>query len=418
MAPIDVPAGEIAGIWAKAGSDLKFLLDREGVQEITQSRLFYIGVLTVRHFASFVEDKTELRKTLKQSFDMDPDTGDIWVRVHISKVLVAWDAARARATKLADAEGDAEARGVPKDVSSSDYHSMRATFEARYWEVTDRELPGRSYLERKLDEVEKAEVRAELLSEVVSKDEDEPDTLKTTWSLGGELKVVKSSSKVALPGDTEALRRRLTLLGTAWMFVASHQTSRAYLKGITPQLFQEYTAYLLGEFVLGMLVRDGRGNSIDSPAWHLLIAYEQAVRSKAVQLMRKGATFCDSLKQAWEDPVTKERYFTTPLALDSVTRRAAPQQRAPQFNTQEPLAKKPRTKGKGKEGAKNAAKPGTKKHGKNNSEGCAKETPGGKPLCFKFNTARGCERDPCRFLHCCGKCFKHGVSMLACTCSH
>ncbi len=68
-------------------------------------------------------------------------------------------------------------------------------------------------------------------------------------------------------------------MGVAWQFVSSQQTHRSYLKGLSPQLFQEYLDYLLGDFVYGMCGKDGRGNPLAAPPWNLLISYENAIRS-------------------------------------------------------------------------------------------------------------------------------------------
>jgi hypothetical protein len=422
MTQIVVPADQLESVCNKAGSDIKFLFEREGIEIELQAKFYFAGVLTVKHFASFVDNKADLRRVLKTNFSLDPDEGgDIFTRVKVSKVLVAWDVARARATKLADAEGEATVRNIPKEVCATDYEAMRSSFEGRYWEVTDSNLPGRAYLEKKLDEVEKGEHKAELLSEVVSKEEDEPDSLKTIWGVGGgELKAIKVASTVPLPVDTETLRRRITLLGTACIFVATQHTNRAHLRGVTPQLFQEYLQYLLGEYVLGMLTKDGLGRTIHNPAWHLLIGYEHAIRVKAAYLIRKGATYRDALRTAWDDAVTKERHFSTPLAMDTVTRRA-PQQPSYPSQPGEPLSKKAKKaaaaqKGKGK----GKGKPDNTTAGltKGKTGGCARTTPDGKPVCINFNSAKGCTRDSCRFLHACGKCFTMGVSLTACPTCH
>jgi hypothetical protein len=426
MAAIEVPAGEVDALWKSAGSDLKFLFDRENVEKDVQSKFYYIGVLTVNHFAAFADDKTELKKVLKDNFNLDP-SANIVTRVNVGKIVVAWSSARARATKLADAEGEAEARNIPKDVTTAAYHAMRATFEDRYWDLSDRELPGRSYVEKKLDEIEKGELRAEFLSEVISREEDEPDSMRTVWGVGGELKAMKVTAKVPLPSDTEMLRHRIILLGTAWMFTSSHQTSRGSLAGITPQLFQQYLQYLLGEFVLGMINKGPAGNIIHSPAWHLLISYEYAVRAKAIQLMRRGASFRDALKQGWECPMTRERHFSTPLAMDTVSRRPEPLvQHRPQ-PPQPPSAKRAKTlaltngdgkgKGSGKKGSKNGN--GEGKGSKNSAKlsgykGARKDRESGKPLCFAFNMNEACPTDPCLYMHACGGCFKHNVAMINC----
>jgi hypothetical protein len=426
---VPVDAAEIAALWRSAGSDFKFLLDRENVETAIQSQFFAAGILTVKLFSTIADDKAELRQIMKDSFGLD-STANITARIKVCKVIVAWTSARARAAKSADAEGEAEAKNIPKDLSTGDYHSMRACFEGRFWELSDRELPGRTYIEKKLDEIEKGDVRPEMLSEVVSREEDEPDSMKVNFGLGGELKAVKVSSKVPLPSDTESLRHRIILLGTAWQFISFHQTNRSSLVGLSPQLFQQYLAYLLGEHVLGLLLRDGRGLDIQTPAWHLLVTYEFSVRKKAMDLMRRGTPFCNALRQAWECPMTKERYFSTPLAMDTVSRRPFQQQPRPQNGISEPFLKKAKVEAEVPTRRRTGEKPqGKHTPGKKTAkmEASASRHPAykgalenseGKPMCFRFNLGT-CKNPKCLYQHACGGCFKQNVAMKDCpTCKN
>ena len=62
---------------------------------------------------------------------------------------------------------------------------MNSAFELAHWPLEDKQKPARSYLERKLDEIEKDDLRAEPLEEVVSVEEDDPDMLRTEWKPDG-----------------------------------------------------------------------------------------------------------------------------------------------------------------------------------------------------------------------------------------
>ena len=123
--------------------------------------------------------------------------------------------------------------------------------------------------------------------------------------------------------------------------------------------------------------------------------------------MLMGAEFSAALKTAWEDPVVKERCFTTPLAtmharLSRTSGKA------------EPLAKRTRTsKAKGKGGGKAKGKAGKGVGGKRSAL-CESMTPEGKRVCYAFHH-EGCQKtSACRFEHVCGACFKKGVPMQEC----
>ena len=299
---------------------------------------------------------------------------------------------------------------MPKDISASDLAAMRTAFKKKYWELEERSVPGRSYLEKKLDEIEKGELRAEPLTEVISAPEDDPDTLKAVWSANNELRAVRVGAKAPLPQGPEDLRKRLTLLGTAWLFTALQQTHKQYLKGLDPQLFQEYVNYLLGEHVYGLVAKDSSGSSLAGPSWPLVLAYDQAVRSKAIQLVRKGAAFKDALKTAWEDAVVKERNFTTPLCLESVQKRPWPGAGSSDW-TAPPPPKFPKGKGKGKGKDKGKGPKGSSLHA---AAGGVNKTPDGRNVCFRFNQEGGGCKTKCRFAHVCGVCFKKDVPMFRC----
>jgi len=406
-----------------AASDLQFLFDRKQVPEDVQAVFYHIGVTSVEALAVLVKNQDELEGMLGTYFGFDlkelPD------KVKAGKVVSAWLAAKVRAAKQADMEGDCEARRVPKDMPSSDMTAMRRSYEKKYWELEEKNLPGKSYMEKKLDEIEKDELRAEALSEVICTTEDDPDTLKAVWNSNNELRAVKVGAKAALPRDPEELRRRIHLMGTALIFAGFQQTHKVYLKSVDPQLFHEYVDYLLGENVHGLVAKTAYGASIAGPSWTLLLAYEHAIRSKAVQLVRKGATYREALKKAWEDPVVKERNFTTPLCLESTSKRPWPGGGATEYPNMPPP--KYNRDGSGKDGSgkgKTKGKPKGKGKGKDKGSasmgapsGCAEKTPQGKPVCFRFNTG-GCStgKKKCRFMHVCGVCFKPGVPMT--TCAH
>ena len=100
-------------------SDLKFLMDRESVPQDVQLALFHSGVSSVRQFAAFASDSGDLRETLKTAFGLDP-AADLKTRLLVSKVVVAWEAVKARASKMAEAEGESELRREPKPLRASD----------------------------------------------------------------------------------------------------------------------------------------------------------------------------------------------------------------------------------------------------------------------------------------------------------
>ena len=57
-----------------ASSDIKFLLDKEDVDRLTQARLYEAGVLTVKHFAVLCKDVEEMRETAVKELGLEMKT--------------------------------------------------------------------------------------------------------------------------------------------------------------------------------------------------------------------------------------------------------------------------------------------------------------------------------------------------------
>lgn len=250
---------------ARAGAqpDLRFLMEREKVPEKLQDEVYKIGIQTVRQFAALASTAANLATVCKE-LGTDPATGLV-ARVAASRFTVAWESAKVRAAKQAEAEADSDIRAVPKPLWSMELATMKQTFEKRWWPLEDNMVLAKSYLEKVLAGIEDSEPKAEPLTEVLHADQADRDVLRPVWDASGQLKVMKAASSVALSTTSEELRRRLTLLGNAWIFASYHQASCAYLKDLGPQLFQEYLSYLLGDFVLGLMAWDASDRAIASP---------------------------------------------------------------------------------------------------------------------------------------------------------
>ena len=54
---------------------------------------------------------------------------------------------------------------------------------------------------------------------------------------------------------------------------------------------------------------------------------------------------------------------------------------------------------------------------KGKGKGCESKTPGGKSICYNFNSHQGCSDLGCTFAHVCGRCFKESISMQNCKCA-
>ena len=401
---------------AKASPDLRFLLDREGVSLIIQARLVHAGVTTMRQFGACFTTSEDLRSVAKVDFALDPTV--MAQRVELSKLVVAWESAKIRSTKLTEAEADAEVRQEAKLLKGTDVNTIRKSYESKWWKLEEDQVPAKVYLERLSEGIEKGELRAELLSEAVNKLEGETDLLRAVWDPNGTIKAVRTTPTVPLPRDPEEFRSRMALVGRAWAFVALMQPNCSMLQGTSPQDWAKYMDHMLGPYVFRLHSRDEFGNISSSPSWSLILSYDQEIRRKMVKIMTdEGRSLSDSLKMAYMDPVVKERFFTTPLVLACTSRkRSAAALDSPPAggssgdggNAVHAYARGRRAEGKKGKGKGKGAKGGKGGKGSNPSSkgGCARFSPDGKPICYAFNEkSNPCTRAKCPFLHVCGKCF-------------
>ena len=107
--------------------------------------------------SNLVETAVELKTLLKDDLGLD-SSASIGERVIVSSILVAYHASKSRTDKANDVEGECDVKRILKPLAASDFHSMRSAWESKYWSLEDSEVPGRSYLERRLEELEAGDI--------------------------------------------------------------------------------------------------------------------------------------------------------------------------------------------------------------------------------------------------------------------
>ena len=100
-----------------------------------------------------------------------------------------------------------------------------------------RTQPSQAYIERITDTIEKNEWRPEQLTEVTDYNVQDLKDFVPKLGKDGKYVAFRARPSVPAPTDSEGLRRRITLLGTAWCMVALAQPTLPQLVGLTPQLF-------------------------------------------------------------------------------------------------------------------------------------------------------------------------------------
>ena len=391
-----------------------------------QAQFFHSDVCSSSALSNFAKDEEDLRLSLKDDFGVDSAVS-LAQRVQVGSVISAFQSALTRRQELSKLNGELDARQLQKPLLGSEYLVLRNAFETLHGKQEDSDLPAKSYLERRLADLESGDFRQESLTSVLARDADEDDSMIQTWDTNGQMRLRKAISVAPPPANPEELRKRITVMLNCLGMMALQNTNRDELQGFPNSFLNQYTGYLLGEHVWLMVARDNEGNTIITPHWGLVVAYELAIRKKAyITMQETGTRLHICIRNAWLDPLVKERAFTTPLAISSASGRAINATAQPStmgqavaktiFKDKGPLPNRGNGRGRGasRGRGKGRGKGSTGGKGKGSGlsvpPGCAAKTPDGRPVCFGYNDLSIRCRKPNCFEHVCGKCFgKHPI---------
>ena len=391
------------------------LLAHAGVPEEIQKTLFEAGTKGVKDFSAMFADEADLRGVLKKDFKLDPDEGGLKARVSISKVVIAWETAKGRTAKLTELEGEAEQRSEAKRLPTPDHKAMKTAFESKHWEINERATPAPRFMEKRFDMIEKNDLRAEPLSEVLGADQEDDSLAVPRVAKDGSFTTVKVGSRIPLPENTETLRTRLDLWGRSWIFASTMHTNRAVLGGLEPMDFTHYVNNLLGEHVMGLVTDGPEGTPVVGEMWLKILDYDLEMRKEIMRRMEKGTTMKAALKAVPADSEVKMKYFTDPVQFK--LKRKKTETPAAGGGAEEPGVEwkkwRPNPKGKGKGKFQKGKFQKGKGKGKNKNN-CKFRDNNGKPICFAFNNQGEWCPGSCGRSHVCGVCFKPNKPMFLC----
>jgi hypothetical protein len=403
--------------------DLAFLLEDRLVDSSTQKHLCDAGFSTIGIFALMADTRTEVRTMLKAApFGLDPEAAAIEAdptekvrrRVAQARVIDAWEAAQVRVEERRKAEATQRASGLPHVLPVSVHIAFRRDFEAVYGRADDKAFPSDALIDKRFQDIEQGDLKAETLDQVITKEEQSDDVMGAVFDTDGTLRVKKGIQKVMLPGDAEALRRRIHILGITWTLAKLSHPARGWLQTASPDVWREHLDHVLGEEVYGFKITSSAGDRSSRSSWKTLLSYEFQLRKEAIRLVNfEGVDFKAAMVRARGSTELREKHFVTPCILDVVTMAAAApagQYRAEPYAYMSPWQQPPAGKGVGKGKAKGQGKGKGKGKGKDTRRGANNgathgKTPDGKEICFAYNKG-GCKLGAkCHRVHVCTKCF-------------
>ena len=304
---------------SKVDANLAHLFQESGVPIGLQCKICQ-QFKTVRAFASYEDDRSKVREAMKTDFSLD-GAANLAARSALAAVVGTWEACQRFAEKEAELKAAARELGIPRPVAQTDRSAMKTSYESSFGVLEDSLEPSDEYLASKLEEIESREPCASPLSEVTSKRSAKTAKtmgIQTTVDHSGAVRIVRSKQKGSLPQGAEELRTILKVEGNTWCFLSAKFRNREILRNMRPSCWEEYTNFLLGERCYLMKIHGGKGADASPlrPPWHILLSFEFELRKEAIKrALKENKPIAQTLQDVCKDPELKERFFTSPIAL-------------------------------------------------------------------------------------------------------
>lgn len=409
-------------------STLQFLWNHNNVTVEHQHAFARAGCSSIKVFKGLAASDDDMRYCLSNDLGLVPSS--MGARVAIANIIGAWSAAWDRVDADNKVKAEARASGGLQPASVLEFQAMAAAYKTTVLKgekLEQNERPSKSYLGKKLQEVEEGELETETLEEVTSKgDGEEPDSMLESYDTSGKRRITRKAKKIALPRDVPELQQRHRVMAHCLGYLKTKQVSVSWLQSTSLSLWEGFTRFLSGERVYNLKVTlDANGKrQPPRPDWSLILHYERELRKKANELIQEEhMDIASALNQAMKDSELRDIHFVTPyLAAISCSGQPPSQDVGAGMTTdaryqpyqQYYKGKKGDPKGKGK--GLNSKGKGDGKWGVQMGR-LANVTPGGLKICFNFNKKGGTPcPDTCTFEHVCRiqGCFKSTCQAFRC----
>ena len=155
--------------------------------------------------------------------------------------------------------------------------AMRKAVEADLGPLRDSEVPAKSLVATKLEQLEQGALQAEDLREVLCLEDKDIDLFSSIVEHGtghlkirpgtGHLKIRPGTARVALPNCGEELRQRHRLIAVAWLMCRTKHKNEPCLTTDLLEAFRRLSDFVLGKHVANLTLM--MGGSARRPAWKL-----------------------------------------------------------------------------------------------------------------------------------------------------
>lgn len=395
-------------------SDLRYLYEEKLVKEEDVDKLTEMGINSIARLALLEDNRAGVREVIGKVLSLDVNTPD--GRGRLISVMDAWETAQRRTDEQRKQDAEAKSARLPRTLPRSTIISLRKAVEEVFGDLPDKIAPGVALIEMVLEQVEEHAIEAIPFTQVFCVEDGEDLKTGATIDTAGVVRIRRGRVDVAMPADSEELRRKLRCWGYAFIYAKLRHPGRAWLKSANQEVICEYCDFLLGDQVYGLVAKDQSDNVVARPKWSQVLHYDFQIRKEMAKHVLKGHDFADALRKAMADPALREHNFVTPLACSAIASATRPRSRSPRGRGQAASgsggasAKQRNGKGQGKRGSK--GKGGSKGEGKGSGKGKGKQwyskTVDGRAICYAYNNADETCEGACGRVHVCRICFgKH-----------
>ena len=200
--------------------DLAYLLTNSGVPEDVQGMIAHLGYPSIDVFSKVEDSKILVRGWVKTDVGVDAALSPAH-RACVAQVLTAWEASTMRLATTQKHEAEARVPGqvMAREIPRGSYMELTRSYDKKInRELKDSEKPAKAYIEARFEQVEEGEFRAELMSDVLSREDEDsegqaPQVVTTT---DGSLRMKKGKVKGELPRTPEDLRTKIRLMAVHW----------------------------------------------------------------------------------------------------------------------------------------------------------------------------------------------------------
>ena len=393
MPLISLSAEEKAAALQAASPDLKYHLSEVGVPVDVQAALYHKGFTTLRLFSGIDESRLEVRAALAVEIGLKHDD-NTQARQSVAVLLSAWESSRSQLVAEDRMRVESKLGQTHRIVQTSELSAMRQAVEAQVGQLQDDEVPAKSLIATKLEQIETLELKAEDLREVLCADDTEVDVFSGIIEHGsGNLKIKPGKATIPMPASPEELRLRHRRLALAWLMCGTKHKNQLWISSRLVDAFRRFSDHVAGKHVAGLPILSNGATRY--PTWKLVLSYEFEVRKKAYRMVRDGksSSLADALEASWESAEITNKHFLLPLTVSA------------DFLSDS-------GKGGGK-GAKGDNKGKGAKIEKVKKQHLKTKTGDGRKICFKFNNGK-CKLSNCTFAHVCQLCLQEGHGKKAC----